>query len=144
MKLCLDVDWQRQRLCLQEPPSFRFRFQLGLCGAHFEGENMQVTLTDVQKVDAGIQIVDAKGNPALVDGAPVWAASDPALDVQTSPDGMTATISAVGPLGAYQVTVTADADLGAGVVPLMGILDVVVVASEAVAVNVVPGVPVSL
>lgn len=103
---------------------------------------MQVTLTDVQNVDASITIVDAKGNDAPVDGAPVWAASDPAgILVVQALDGLTASIAAVGPLGTYQVTVNADADLGAGVVPLIGILDVVVVASQAVAISFGLGTP---
>jgi hypothetical protein len=56
-------------------------------------------------------------------------------------DGLSAQIDAVGPLGNFQVTVTVDADLGEGVKPLIGILDVEVVASEAVVVNFQAGTP---
>ena len=34
-------------------------------------------LTDVQKVTASITPVDAKGNPAAVDGVPSWTSSNP-------------------------------------------------------------------
>jgi hypothetical protein len=152
MKLCLDVDrpervfldidWSRERLCIAErPPGPHLRWKLRLAGATFEGENMKVTLTDVQGVDAAISAVDAKGNPAALDGVPVWTPSDPAVTVTPSPDGLTARIDAVGPLGNFQVTVTADADLGEGVTELAGILDVEVVASEAVSLTFAVGTP---
>jgi uncharacterized protein YjdB len=50
-----------------------------------------------------------EGKPARVDGAPVWETSDPAVALVTpAADGMTATITAVGP-GAAAVTMTAQA-----------------------------------
>jgi hypothetical protein len=77
--------------------------------------------------------LDARGNPANVDGVPVWATDHPEiLSVVPSVDGFSATIASVGPLGNAQVTCTADADLGEGVreVILMG--DVEVIAGAAV------------
>lgn len=142
MKLCVEVDWLRRKLCLQEPFSAAVRFRLAFEGAIFEGENMNVTLTAVQKVEAAISVVDAKGNAAVVDGVPVWTASDPAgLTLTPAPDGLSCSIAAAGPVGTYQVTLTADADLGAGITPLVGILDVNVVAGEAVAIGFALGTP---
>src|SRR6266478_125156 len=83
-------------------------------------ENIKMLqLTDTQKCTLSIAPVDAKGNPAPVDGAPSWSVSDPALlDVAPAADGLSAVVTAKGPLGAGQVNVQADADLGAGVVTI--------------------------
>jgi hypothetical protein len=63
-------------------------------------------------------ITDANGAPAAVDGAPVWTSSDETVVVAVaSADGLTGTINSVA-VGTARVTVTADADLGSGVVPL--------------------------
>lgn len=102
---------------------------------------MTLTLTDIQKVSLSIAPVSAAGNPAPVENV-VWTSSNPeVLEVVASEDGLTAVASTVGPLGTAQVTVVADADLGEGVVPLTGILDVVVVGSQAVSLGVVAGTP---
>ncbi len=104
---------------------------------------MALILTDEQKVTFSVSFVTAKGNPATVDGAPVWSVSnDTVLSVVPSADGLSAEVVAVGPLGSSQVSVTADADLGAGVTALVGTLDVSVVASEAASVIISAGVPV--
>ena len=100
-------------------------------------------LTDNQNCHLGpVVITDKKGNPAAVQGAPVWASSDDTkLTVTASADGMEADISAVGPLGDVQVVVTADSDLGDGVTNITGTLDVTIVASQAVAIAVSAGAP---
>jgi hypothetical protein len=101
-----------------------------------------LTLTDTQKDDLGVTFTDAKGNPALVDGAPAWSVSDPTiLSVTPTADGMGATIAALGPLGSCQVSVTADADMGGDVKALVGTLDVSVVAGAAVSANISAGAP---
>lgn len=95
------------------------------------------TLPDDKTASAAVAYVDAKGNPAKVDGTPVWSSSDDTiLTVTPSSDGLTAEVTPVGPLGTAQVKVEADADLGAGVVPLISLADVEVVAGQAVAGNV--------
>lgn len=61
--------------------------------------------------------------PARVDGVPVWASSDETvITVVAAADGMSAVIDTVAP-GTARVTVTADADLGAGVETLTGVSD---------------------
>jgi len=105
--------------------------------------DMAFTLTDIQQVSLAIQAVDARGNPAKLDGAPVWTSSDTALlTVVASDDGLSCVATAVGPLGTAQVLVTADADLGTGVRALTGLLDIDIIASEALNVVIVPGTPV--
>jgi hypothetical protein len=122
-------------------PKLVFAFHLE-GGFVVEGEQMALTLTSVQKAGLSVSAVDAKGNPAAVESV-VYETSDPAIVTVTADatDQTLATILAVGPLGNVQITVTADADIGEGVTALTGLLDVIVVAAEAVALSIAPGVP---
>lgn len=100
-----------------------------------------LVLTDTQQVDLSIQPVDKHGHPAPVDGVPVWDSSDASiLTVTPAADGLSAVAVAVAP-GTAQVNVTADADLGAGTVPISGVLDVQVNVGTAVSVNINAGTP---
>ncbi len=101
-----------------------------------------LTLTDEQKCHLSIQPLTAAGNPAKVDGAPVWEASDPSiLSLAVADDGLSADIATDGPLGTCQIKVTADADLGQGVRSITGVLDVEVIAAEAASLSVVARTP---
>lgn len=74
--------------------------------------------TDVPgTVDVSISFKDAKGRPAKVDGVPTWKAEDPTVvdSITPSADGMSAKLHLADTVGASQVTVTADVDLGDGV-----------------------------
>lgn len=100
-------------------------------------------LTDAQKVTLSVGFTNPIGNPAPVDGVPVWTVSDPnIIDLQVSDDGLTAEAITKGPLGPCQVTVTADADMGEGNRSITGTLDIEVRASEAVTVGITAGTPV--
>lgn len=93
---------------------------------------MAVQLTDSQQCDVTPKFVDKKGNPAKVDGAPTWLTDNPdVLSLTPSADGLTCTVAAVGPLGAGKISMKADADLGAGVVELVGTLDFEITAGQA-------------
>lgn len=77
--------------------------------------------TDQMYQGVTLEITDSKGRPAAVEGAPVWASSDETvLTVTASADGMSADINTVAPGGPARVSVTADADLGAGVTQIVG------------------------
>lgn len=103
---------------------------------------MALILTDIQKVSLSISPKSAAGNPAAVDGVPVWQVSDEnVLSLQTAEDGMSAVVSTTGQLGTAQVSVSADADLGEGVQTITGVLDVEVKASAAVTLDISAGVP---
>ena len=94
------------------------------------------TLPSDKTASASLSYVDDKGNPAKVDGAPVWSSSDEAvLTVVAADDGMSAVVTPVG-LGNAQIRIDADADLGAGVESLTTLADVEVVGGKAVAGNV--------
>jgi hypothetical protein len=105
---------------------------------------MALILTATQQCQLSIAVVDAKGNPAPVEGIPEWASSEPAFATVTpAADGMSALVKAVGPIttAPVQVNVTADADLGAGTTPIVGLLEVSVVAGQAVSVGITAGTP---
>jgi len=103
---------------------------------------MAFQLIDSQSVSLSVKVVDKKGNDAKVDGVPEWLVDNTeVLALTPAADGLTCVAAAVGPLGTATVTFKADADLGAGVTPLLGTLEVQVVGGQAVTVTVVPGTP---
>jgi hypothetical protein len=100
-----------------------------------------LALQNDQQVTASIQPVDAKGNPAKVDGAPEWSSSSEGVAVvKAAPDGLSATVAGID-IGTCQINVKADADLGEGVTALTGTLDVEVLAGSAVALSITTGTP---
>ncbi len=99
-----------------------------------------VSLTDSQQVTLNVTFVDARGNPAKVDGVPVWLTDNSELlALAPGTDGMSCVVSAVGPLGSGVVSLKADADLGVGVAPIVGVLPFEVTAGSAVTVQIVAG-----
>lgn len=99
-----------------------------------------LTMTSSQKATLTVSFRDKKGNPAPVDGAPVWGIDNPNVCALTpSPDGLSAEVSAIGPLGAALVSVQADADLGEGIVHIAGTLEVTIVSGAAETVEIVAG-----
>jgi len=105
-----------------------------------KGENMAYTLPVDNVVNVKVSYVDSHGNPAVVDGAVDWASSDETIArVEASADDTTdASVEAQGKAGQCQITATADADLGSGVRELVTMMDVTVVAGEAVAGRIEP------
>lgn len=98
---------------------------------------MSLILPIDRVVTLSIQPVDAAGNPAPVDGAPVWNVSDTGLvTVTPTEDGLSAVLVPTGALGNAQISVTADALLGEEVRELTGLLDVQIVGGEAVALSI--------
>lgn len=99
-------------------------------------------LTNTQQANVPLKISNSRGGPASVDGTPEWANSDDTLaTLEVAADGMSAVLKAVGPIGVGRVTVTADADLGAGTSPIVGVLDFEVLAGAAVVIELVPDAP---
>lgn len=83
--------------------------------------------TDQHYPNAALTIADAQGRPATVDGVPSWASSDETvLKVTPAADGMSAAVDPIA-AGTARVTVTADADVGAGVVTITGVSEDVTV-----------------
>lgn len=77
--------------------------------------------TDQNFPNVVLTITDSAGRPASVEGSPVWASSDETVvTVLSSTDGLNAVVDTVAP-GIARITVTADADLGAGVTTITGV-----------------------
>lgn len=142
MNLHLSIDWIRRRICLHErmgPQPLPIRVILsGAPNITFRGTHMAFTLPDDRTATLSIAPVDAKGNPAPIDGIPAWTTADfRLLDLIPSADGLSVQVRPVGPLAAgVQVTVTADADLGEGVETLIGMIEVDIVGGKAVALGI--------
>jgi hypothetical protein len=103
-------------------------------------EITMLEMTDADQCDVALVIKDKNGKPANVDDPPVWSTSDDLVamaDSSADPTSMKAKIVAKGS-GVCQITVTADADLGAGVKPLIGFLDVTILGTATV-IELVPG-----
>lgn len=67
-----------------------------------------------------IEITDATGKPAKVNGVPVWASSDEkVLHAMARPDGMGGVVELIG-VGTAHITVTANADMGMGISNIVG------------------------
>lgn len=85
--------------------------------------------TTSQMFDITLVIMDGQTppQPARVDGVPVWATSDgTVVQVNAAADGMSATAPCIA-AGTARITVTADADLGAGVQTITGVSEDIVV-----------------
>lgn len=136
------IDWVTRSITIAQDSEYRLAIRATIGRNIVEGTlPMAITITATQFFTVSVSAVDARGNPAPLDGLPSWASSDAALlTVDPNPDG-TARVAAVGALGNAQVTVSADADLGEGVRTLTGLLDVTVVAGEAVALTVATSIP---
>jgi hypothetical protein len=104
------------------------------------GDGMAYKLPNDMQVNVKVSYVDAKGNPAMVDGDVEWDSSDATIvAVHVNPDdSQNAAVVPTGKTGQVQVTATADADLGSGVRELVTIMDVEVLAGEAVAGTIEP------
>jgi hypothetical protein len=117
----------------------------GLVYVHHKKEesDIMLLLTDSQQCVLGPVVPKSKGgNPAPIDGKPVWTVSDPTiLTLTVTDDGLSATVVSTGKLGTSQVAVSADADLGEGVTTISGTVDVTVQAGAAVTLEVPTGAP---
>lgn len=87
--------------------------------------NMAISQTVLQKSTVVISTVDRKGQPTPIDGSSFVAeSSDPAIFSVAgvnSPDGINFEVEVVSEgVGVAQLNISADADLGEGVVPISG------------------------
>lgn len=77
--------------------------------------------TDQAFPSVSVGFKNARGEPAPIDGVPVWGSSDDTvLAVTPAADGLTAMVNTVG-AGTARISVQADADLGAGVATITGV-----------------------
>lgn len=103
---------------------------------------MAFEMSASQQVEVTLEAKDKKGNPAKVDGIPEWSTDNSdVLALTPAADGKSCVVAAAGPLGVGSVTLKADADMGAGVVELIGTLEVTITAGQATVVTLTPGEP---
>ena len=92
-----------------------------------------VTISSDKKRTFSVQPVDAKGRPAAIDGVPVWVLAAPGgVQLFPSADGLSCEVAWVEPKTGIVLTVTGDADLGAGVKAITGSVDIETLTAEAV------------
>ena len=123
-------------------PRIKLRWRMTLFPLTLEWFEMSsLVLSTVQKVELSIQPVDAKGYVALTDGIPTWTASNAGIvEITTASDGLSAELVAVAP-GMTQVAVSVDARMGDEVHLITGVLEITVTPAEAIAVNIMAGIP---
>jgi hypothetical protein len=98
------------------------------------------TLPVDHTVKMQVAYVDARGNPATIDGAVSWESSDVSIIV-VGVDPNDSTIcraTPVGSIGQVQISATCDADLGDGVRELITLCEIEVVGGEAVSGTIQP------
>lgn len=102
---------------------------------------MAVVINSDKTRTFSIQVVDAKGRPARLDGIPVWAVS-PTGGVALFPanDGMSCDVSHISALDGQVLTVTGDGDLGSGTRQIIATADIQTLAAEAASFNLSAGV----
>lgn len=113
-------------------------------GSTIKGIIMAFVLRDDQRVTVSITPVDARGNAAQLGSVPAWVDATGQTDLEPSADGLSCIVIPKGVLGTTQINVSADADLGDGVVTISGTLDLEIVAGQAVGFAINPGTPESL
>jgi hypothetical protein len=80
---------------------------------------LELSCTNEEKIRATLHPLTHAGQPATVDGPPQWAVTSGDATLEVEPDGMAAwLISHDTMLGDTVFQITADADLGAGVVSI--------------------------
>ena len=130
---------------LEEDKKPGFLWSINVNGVVSKNITMLVLPND-HKVIATVEPVDAKGNPATIDGIPSWSSSSATIaTVNALPaDGsgkFSAEVLPGSELGTCQINVTADADLGSGIQQISGVLDLEVVGGQAVGFTITTSVP---
>lgn len=103
---------------------------------------MLITITNEEKIQVVLSPVTAAGNPATVDGAPTWQVTEGDATLEVSADGLSAFLISGAPEVNSKIVVTADADLGEGVVNISDTIDLAVVQASASTLGLVAGTPV--
>lgn len=100
---------------------------------------MLITITNEEKVQVTLSPTTAAGNPANVDGAPTWTVTEGDATVEVAADGLSAYLISGAADVNSKIEVTADADLGEGIVNITDSIDLAVVPASASALGLVVG-----
>lgn len=103
---------------------------------------MLITITNEEKVQVTLAPTTAAGNAATLDGVPVWTVTAGDATIEVSEDGLSCMLISGAADVNSKVEVTADADLGEGVVSLTDVIDLAVVPASASQLGLQVGAPV--
>ena len=102
---------------------------------------MLITITNEEKVQVTLAPATAAGNPATLDGIPTWNVIEGDATLEVAVDGLSAFLVSGAADVNSKIEVSADADLGEGVVTLTDVIDLAVVAAGASALGLVVAAP---
>lgn len=120
-----------KQLVALENQATQFSFDAVKPNGDIEENSMATTLTDTQQFTLTIKPESKPGHPAAVEaGSVVWT-GPPFVSITPAADGMSALVKALTVGANDNISVSADADLGAGVVTISGTYEVQVIASQA-------------
>lgn len=102
---------------------------------------MNIKLTNEQKILVWLQPVTSKGKPVALDGVPEWKVTAGNCTVRPRADGLACLIISGDEAGDSEITVSADADLGAGVRTISDAIRVTVNGAEAQSLGLATGEP---
>lgn len=99
-----------------------------------------IAMTNEEKRLIVVQPTTAAGNPAPVDGAATFSVTSGMCTI-TQVDALSAYVVSGAEPGDSTVTMSVDADLGAGIVPVMDTMTVHVTSASAASLEVIVGAP---
>ena len=103
---------------------------------------MLITITNEEKVQVTLAPTTAAGNPATLDGVPTWTVIEGDATLEVAVDGLSAFLVSGAADVNSKIEVSADADLGEGVVTLTDVVDLAVVPASASALGLVVAAPI--
>jgi len=103
---------------------------------------MLITITNEEKVQVTLAPTTAAGNPATLDGVPTWTVIEGDATLEVAVDGLSAFLVSGAADVNSKVEVSADADLGEGIVTLTDVVDLAVVPASASALGLVVAAPI--
>lgn len=103
---------------------------------------LDITLTNEQQIAVTLKPITATGKVATLDGKPSWTVVSGESTVIVADNGLSAVIRSSDNPGTSQLLVTADADLGAGVVEISDTIAVTVEGARASNLGLTVGTPV--
>jgi len=118
-----------------------FEWRIGPVSNKKTRYTMDITLTNEQQVKVTLKPVTGAGKPAQLDGPPVWTVVSGDCKLQVADDGLSADIISGDLPGDTEITISADADLGAGVVNISDALRVTVNGAMAQSLGIEVGTP---
>lgn len=102
---------------------------------------MDLAITNEQKINVRLAPVTSTGRPAQLDGSPTWQVSSGDSTVVPSADGLSADLISSDIPGETMFVVSADADLGSGIVTVTDSIKLTVAGALATSLGLTAGTP---